>query len=664
MKTVYIILLFLTSVFSDAFGQEPVIDSLKKLLVETNQDSSRVLLLIKLASEYQFFKLDTAMMLAHQAIDLAQQLHFAKGEIRALTRLGEVLRIRGEFPQALEANLRGLQLSRQTDNLEEEAGTLSFAAIIYIELGEYRQGLNCLFQSKKIYENIYPSFISFRLTNIGDAYEKMNILDSALYFQRQALASSMLHLSYSNSQPLRALILTRLGIVQNDLGNTSKALSYYQEALQTANASNDLLNRARSQYEIAEVYHILNQSDSGLHYAQLAFKDAQRVTQKTMLLSASSLLAQFFKDNKILDSAYYYQQIAMEIKDSLFGSDKFRRLQLLALNEQQRIQQLREQQERSKVNIQRTSLLLILSVFLLIAIFLWRNNRLQQHTNRTLNQKNKEIEKQRNMLEQTLTELKAAQAQLVQQEKMASLGELTAGIAHEIQNPLNFVNNFSEVNKELIDEASQAIKSGNTNDAIELLSSLRDNEDKISNHGQRADSIVKGMLQHSRTSSGQKEPTDINALADEYLRLSYHGLRAKDKSFNATLQTDFDPTIGKINIISQDIGRVLLNLYNNSFYTVTEKKKQQPEEYEPAVSVTTKRIGEKVLISVKDNGGGIPQKIIDKIFQPFFTTKPTGQGTGLGLSLSYDIIKAHGGELKVESKEGDGAEFVVLIPVA
>jgi two-component system, NtrC family, sensor kinase len=310
-------------------------------------------------------------------------------------------------------------------------------------------------------------------------------------------------------------------------------------------------------------------------------------------------------------------------------------------------------------------------------ILLQRFRKLQNRIAQQVIEKEKEktalIEQKRIELETTVEErtaelkisletLQSAQAQLIQSEKMASLGELTAGIAHEIQNPLNFVNNFSEVNKELIDEASQAIKDGNINDAMALLSSLRDNEDKISNHGRRADSIVKGMLQHSRTSTGHKEPTDMNALADEYLRLSYHGVRAKDKSFNANIQTEFDPTIGKINMVPQDIGRVMLNLYNNAFNAVLEKAKRQIIGYEPGVSVSTIRMGDKIKIIVKDNGIGIPQKIIDKIFQPFFTTKPAGQGTGLGLSMSYDIIKAHGGELKVESKEGEGAEFIILLP--
>jgi signal transduction histidine kinase len=279
-------------------------------------------------------------------------------------------------------------------------------------------------------------------------------------------------------------------------------------------------------------------------------------------------------------------------------------------------------------------------------------------------------------LKQSLEELKTTQAQLIQSEKMASLGELTAGIAHEIQNPLNFVNNFSEVSIELADELKDEITKINVNENekenIEgILNDLVQNQEKINQHGKRADAIVKSMLQHSRVSTGQKELTDINALADEYLRLSYHGLRAKDKTFNATLQTDFDASLQKISIIPQDIGRVLLNLFNNAFYACTErsrsavtrKKNQTAESYEPTVSVCTKKVDGKIEIHVKDNGNGVPQKVLDKIFQPFFTTKPTGEGTGLGLSLSYDIIKAHGGDIKVISKEGEGAEFVIQLPV-
>ncbi|HEY3370436.1 MAG TPA: two-component regulator propeller domain-containing protein [Prolixibacteraceae bacterium] len=266
-------------------------------------------------------------------------------------------------------------------------------------------------------------------------------------------------------------------------------------------------------------------------------------------------------------------------------------------------------------------------------------------------------------IEKAYTELKATQAQLIQSEKMASLGELTAGIAHEIQNPLNFVNNFSEVSNELIDEMNVELDKGDILEAKVIASDIKQNLEKILHHGKRADQIVKGMLLHSRSSSGVKEPTDINQLADEYFRLAYHGLRARDKSFNAIMKSDFDQSIGNITIIPQDIGRVILNLITNAFYAVTEKKKQQSDAYEPTVWVSTKKVEDKVLISVKDNGMGIPSKIRDKIFQPFFTTKPTGEGTGLGLSMSFDIVKAHGGELKVDSQEGKGAEFTISLQV-
>jgi signal transduction histidine kinase len=246
---------------------------------------------------------------------------------------------------------------------------------------------------------------------------------------------------------------------------------------------------------------------------------------------------------------------------------------------------------------------------------------------------------------------------------MASLGELTAGIAHEIQNPLNFVNNFSEVNEELIKELKDEAVKGNLEEVKAIANDIEFNSEKINHHGKRADAIVKGMLQHSRSSSNQKELTDINALANEYLRLAYHGLRAKDKSFNATIKTDLDETIGNINIVPQDIGRVILNLITNAFYTVSEKRKQAGEDYEPTVSVSTKKINSKVEIKVSDNGNGIQQKVLDKIFQPFFTTKPTGQGTGLGLSLAYDTIKAHGGEIKVETTEGEGTVFSVILGI-
>jgi signal transduction histidine kinase len=309
---------------------------------------------------------------------------------------------------------------------------------------------------------------------------------------------------------------------------------------------------------------------------------------------------------------------------------------------------------------------------LVIALIQFRNNKQKQKANLLL-------ERQKHKVETTLAELKLTQAKLIQSEKMASLGELTAGIAHEIQNTLNFVNNFAEVSNELIEELqeerhqAQGIRDEQMQD--EILNDIKQNLEKINHHGKRADAIVKGMLMHSTQAKGVKEPTDINALCDEYLRLSYHGWRSKDKNFNAELKTDFDAIINKINIVPQDMAKVLLNLFNNAFYAVNEKKKSPhpPEggvEYQPTVTISTKFIkapsgvgANSIYLTVSDNGDGIPQKNIDKIFQPFFTTKPTGQGTGLGLSLAYDIItKEHNGTIEAVNKEGKGVDFIIQIP--
>ncbi len=292
---------------------------------------------------------------------------------------------------------------------------------------------------------------------------------------------------------------------------------------------------------------------------------------------------------------------------------------------------------------------------------------LLEETIEELEQKRKAVEESNKALQKSLEDLKAAQAQLIQSEKMASLGELTAGIAHEIKNPLNFVNNFSEVSRELLDELKEELEAGNLENAKEIAGDVIQNLEKINHHGKRADNIVKGMLQHSRNNTGSKETIELNSFIDEYLRLAYHGLRAKDKSFNAKLETCFDSEIGKIEAIPQELGRVILNLVTNAFYAVNEEKTlrqaQDDNGYEPTVWIRTYRKKGFTEIKVIDNGGGIPENIRDKIFQPFFTTKPTGQGTGLGLSLSYDIIKAHGGELKVETENKKGSVFIISLPV-
>lgn len=294
-------------------------------------------------------------------------------------------------------------------------------------------------------------------------------------------------------------------------------------------------------------------------------------------------------------------------------------------------------------------------------IALSEEKRIQAENQKLLLQE--EVDRQTLDLKNTLQHLKDTQNQLIHSEKMASLGELTAGVAHEIQNPLNFVKNFSEVSAELLDDLKMELEMNNSEEAGYIADDVKQNLTKIVHHSNRADSIVKGMLQHSRNSTGERMPTDINALVDEYLRLGYHGLRAKDKTFNAAIETGFDQSIGKLHIVQQDIGRVVLNLVTNALYAVNEKRKEGNGDYTPKISVSTAISGGAVLISVKDNGGGIPEKIKEKIFQPFFTTKPTGEGTGLGLSLAYDIVKAHNGKLTVEAKTGEGTTFTIFLPV-
>ena len=427
------------------------------------------------------------------------------------------------------------------------------------------------------------------------------------------------------------------------------------------NTSNITKNIVDYEIAIARVFEKKHRLDSAIIHARNAFTEISKTEIPNEKLEALGLLTGLFEEQHMLDSAFAYQKATLALKDQLFNSNNIRQVQLLAFNEDMRKQQEAEAaRKRLSANIITALMALLLFVLVIVAI-IYRNNRHRKKAYALLQQQKNETDQQKLKAESALQRLKATQSQLIQSEKMASLGELTAGIAHEIQNPLNFVNNFSEVSNELIEEMKDEFRKGETEEGFAIADDIKQNLEKILHHGKRADAIVKGMLQHSQSSSGIKEPTNINALADEYLRLSYHGLRAKDNTFNATLKTDFDETIGNINIIPQDIGRVLLNLINNAFYAVNEKKKQQSENYVPTVSVSTKKVTDKIEIKVGDNGNGIPQKIADKIFQPFFTTKPTGQGTGLGLSLAYDIVKAHGGEIKINTKEGEGTEFIIQL---
>lgn len=386
----------------------------------------------------------------------------------------------------------------------------------------------------------------------------------------------------------------------------------------------------------------------------LLARDIERMgNDRLYLLKDYKLMAELYKKIGKNEKAAETYAIFIAMQDSLLADqDHYRTISFEAeqqMNDkEQSIQKLESQNKIATLS--RNFLIGIAALLVLLAAGLY---------NRFLYKRKANI-----VLEETLANLKSTQTQLIQSEKMASLGELTAGIAHEIQNPLNFVNNFSEVNHELIGEMEQEIQKGNMSEVSALGKLIKENQEKITHHGKRADSIVKGMLQHSRSSTGLKESTDINALADEYLRLAYHGLRAKDKSFNTAMKTEFDDSISKIEIMKQDIGRVILNLITNAFYAVNDKKKQHLDGYEPTVLVKTRKAGDKVEVIVKDNGNGIPENVREKIFQPFFTTKPAGEGTGLGLSLSYEIVKSHNGELKMSTTIGEGTEFIIQLPSA
>ncbi|HEY5771535.1 MAG TPA: ATP-binding protein [Chitinophagaceae bacterium] len=648
MKNIVIVFFLFISVIKLP-GQGNEVDSLIKLLEKAPVDTNRVNLILNIANKLYFYKPDLSLEYSEKALKLADDLDYNNGIVSSLNLAGESNRLTGNYPKALQYQLQALEISRELKNEEVESNSLGFIGVIYMGLNEYRQAVQYFLSAIDIKDRLPPSPPSvFILANTGISYDLLDIPDSALHYLTLAARQNI---GVRHPQ-LNSLIPLSVGNVYMRKGNVDSALHFYFVALQNSKSTNESINLGGIQQKIAEAYEKLNLDDSSLNYALNAFNEAKRTSQKSRLLESSSLLVKLYREKHKYDSAFYYEDLATSIKDSLYGIPKFKQLQLLMLSEQKQQQVIEQEQERYKNKTRMIALWSAIGVFLIIAFILFRNNRQKQKTNK--------------VLENTLSNLRSTQAQLIQSEKMASLGELTAGIAHEIQNPLNFVNNFSDVNTELIDEANAEAGKGNLSGVKTILKDIKDNSEKINHHGKRADTIVKGMLQHSRTTSGQKELIDINALADEYLRLAYHGHRVKDKSFNVSMKTDFDNSIGTINVIPQDIGRVILNLINNAFYAVDEKKKapKPPKggvEYEPTVLVTTKKNGDKVLISVADNGKGITQKILDKIFQPFFTTKPPGQGTGLGLSLSYDIVKAHGGEIRVNTKENEGTEFTIIL---
>jgi len=649
MKKLFIYILAPFISFTNSYGQNSREENmqLKEQLLKAKHDSTKGRLNGLLAYGYRFSNIDSSLFYSDQAIALYKKnnLPYLKAEMLSLK--GATVLEAGKLPESLQFQFEALEISEKVKDTSNIAFAFNRIGNIYMELADYKKANEYYNRSKDLFEKLNDiGMFHNEVSNIGNVYELMQMPDSALHYQQIVYEASLTN--SDRNRYTRPEIMFRMGNALKLNGNLEMALKYYTKGIGESYIDNDLRNLTMNNLFIAKLYHELNMPDSSIKYAYNTIQTGNPISFRKGVFDASVLLSEIFRKKNQYDSAYKYLSIANNEKDSLTGTKRFQELQRIILDKQEREKEAEAKRIAEQNKQKQIALITGLAIFLIIASILYHNNKQKQKANKAL--------------ETTLANLKATQSQLVHSEKMASLGELTAGIAHEIQNPLNFVNNFSEVNTELIIEMKEELSKGNIEESKKVADDINDNERKINFHGKRADAIVKGMLQHSRRSSGLKEATDINSLADEYLRLAYHGLRAKDNSFNATTKTDFDTTISNINIIPQDIGRVILNLITNAFYVVDEKKKQQPNGYDPTVSVSTKKINGKVELRVTDNGNGIPQKILDKIFQPFFTTKPTGQGTGLGLSLSYDIVKAHGGELKVETKEGEGAEFIIQLP--
>ena len=635
-----------------ALAQNKEVDSLKRLLAFTGENPQRINILENLSYIYLSTSPDTALKYALDGLQLAKQIDHRKGEAICINALGNVYFHIGDYPKALEYYLEYLKIKEELKDWDNISVAYYNIAGVYTEEQDYQHALLYLFKAKDSDEKAKDSSaILYDAYSLGTTYSRMGQQDSALFYLDQSYGLAKL----LNEESMMGAILNTYGEIYFSLNDTLLAAKYYRLSIPYARAVEDNEVLTSNYYGLAKIFKKSSKPDSSIIYAHHALIIARKAPFYKQVLEISSFLTTVFRDRNKFDSAFYYQDMSIATKDSLFNAEQVKKVQDLRFSEQQRQQAIETAKAEYRNKVKLFTVIFTAAIFLIIAILLWRNNKQKQKANALLKQ-------QKEKVESALHELKSTQAQLIQSEKMASLGALTAGIAHEIQNPLNFVNNFSEVSNELISEMVDEVDKGNTEEVKIIAQDVQQNLEKILHHGKRADAIVKSMLQHSRTSTGQKELTDINALADEYLRLSYHGLRAIDKSFNATLQTDFDTSIGKINVVPQDIGRVLLNLFNNAFYATAERQKTEGIEYIPTVSVCTKKVDSKIEIHVKDNGTGIPQKILDKIFQPFFTAKPTGQGTGLGLSLSYDIIKAHSGEIKVESKEGEGVKFIIQIP--
>jgi two-component system, NtrC family, sensor kinase len=664
MKKTFILstVLFAMILASSGFAQSKLTDSLKTVLAITTNPVERFNLLVKILENedsYQVNKIDSSA--CAELLRIAQREKSDAMLATSFNWIGYYLaQNKGDNAAALEYYYKALPLAEKMNDKRRISSLCFDMAGVYAGLRNREEYLKYTLKGgRNLPDKSSPKYDYMLIQyqrNMANYFLAINKLDSAEYY---GLAFS----ETSKRLQVTVFMLQAMdfnGNLNAKLGNNDKAEYFFKEELNIAKSLKSRRGVSGGSYIRFLIENTRFQEAAVLN--QQFWSQASKSDNPNIELQAARLKRTLFETQNLTDSAYFYLTAETRIRDQIFNQNNQNIIQALAFKEQMRGIEEEGKKTAYQTQLKLYALLGGLGIFSIVALLLYRNNLSKRKANSLLQQQKNEVEVQKKNVEDALASLKSTQSQLVQSEKMASLGELTAGIAHEIQNPLNFVNNFSEVNKELLIELKDEIKKGNLAGVSALTDDVISNEEKINHHGKRADAIVKSMLQHSRTSSGKKELTDINALCDEYLRLAYHGLRAKEKSFNAKFETHLDPTLPKLNVIPQDIGRVILNLITNAFYAVNEKAKSNLAGYEPTVSVSTRIEGNKVLISVKDNGNGIPESIKDKIFQPFFTTKPTGQGTGLGLSLSYDIVKAHGGELKVETKEGEGSIFSIQLP--
>jgi two-component system, NtrC family, sensor kinase len=671
MKPHYTIIILLLMLSGKVHSQDLVKDSLNLALQHAVDDSSKFKVQMLLTDFYIEKDRPLSIQYSNSCIELAKRNNKILDMASALTDKGHALTHLEKSTEAYTCMAEALKIANdpsyngqsweKTATGEKERLMIlckvyqNFASLM-LQARNNEKSIELLLKAKTIAEkNGFEKNLGYINLDLGHRYLDLNNIDKALMLERQAMhyltaTGEMRPLGYCNML---------MGLIWLKMKRHDSTLYYFRKSVVISSYFENYTNLSAGFSNLASYYiNAKPDPDSAIFYTQAWLKILEKSSTRD-LGAAYFKMSEAYKLKYNKDSIIKYQSLSISEKDKAFQKTGISMvsLQNKALEEQEQMMKQREREVENKNRMRISIIAGGLILFSLISLILYNNNRKKQKVNKAL--------------ETTLANLKSAQAQLIQSEKMASLGELTAGIAHEIQNPLNFVNNFSEVNRELVQELEQEIDKGNYTDAKLIVHDIKDNEEKILHHGKRADAIVKGMLQHSQKGSGVKEPTNINALVDDYLRLAYHGMRAKDKSFNATIKTDFDQHIGNFNIIPQDIGRVLLNLINNAFYAIDEKKKQLGDVYEPMVTVSTKLASENsqirqsansLMISVLDNGNGISETNRNKIFQPFFTTKPTGQGTGLGLSLSYDIVKAHGGELTVETKEGEGTAFVINLP--